>query len=92
MYQHRTVCFSNIFNSGATVVKTRIDADKVAELWEELGPAGGAATPHIPAETVPDTLAVFANASTAATVEAWFKPFWQPPVLVPLPEHRSSTH
>jgi hypothetical protein len=66
--------------SGVVAMKKRVDADEMLELWNRLGPAGGAATPHIPAEPVTETLAALATAGTAATLDAWAsdwsKPLW----------------
>jgi hypothetical protein len=68
----------------------RVAADEVVDLWNELGPAGGAATPHIPNGSAPDFFAAFANASTAVAYETWAMPFWHGPDTVCPSDSRSS--
>jgi len=59
-------------------MKKRVNADEMMELWDRLGPAGGAATPHIPTQPVTETLAALATAGTAATLDAWASDFSKP--------------
>jgi hypothetical protein len=78
-----------VLRFGVAGVKKRINADKVVDLWDELGPAGGAATPHIPGASASDLFAALATAGTAATFDAWSMPLWCGRDAAPLIDNRN---
>lgn len=78
-----------MFNPREAVVTKRGDADEMVELWNELGPAGGAVTPYIPYGSAPDYFAAFANAGAAA-LDAWPMPLWRGLDAARLPDGRTA--
>lgn len=66
--------------------------DDVMNLWDRLGPAGGAAMPHIPTGSASDALAALVNASTGPTIDAWAKSLAHGQGEAGVWDHRAAPH